>query len=106
MVRSVLQKPYQEWIHEAINRGAGEILLTAMHKDGTGSGFDLDLLRATDYPLPIIASGGANRPKDFLHAIQAGADAVFSSRNFFTEMNTAFSDVKNYLIKNNIKMRM
>jgi cyclase len=100
-----VEKSYQDWIQEAINRGAGEILLTAMHKDGTGSGFDLELLGAEDYPLPIIASGGANRPKDFLQAIQAGADAVLAA-GIFHRNEYSVSDVKNYLIKNNIKMRM
>lgn len=100
-----VEKPYQDWIQEVISRGAGEILLTAMHKDGTGSGFDLDLLRAADYPLPIIASGGANRPNDFLKAILAGADAVLAA-GIFHRNEYSVSDVKNYLIKNNIKMRM
>lgn len=100
-----VKKPYQTWIKEVVERGAGEILMTAMHKDGTGSGFDLDLLKQADFPLPIIASGGANKPEDFLHAINAGADAVLAAGIFHRD-EYSVADVKNHLINNNIKMRM
>lgn len=98
-------KPYQQWIAEVVERGAGEILMTAMHKDGTGSGFDLDLLQQADFPLPIIASGGANAPKDFLDAIEAGADAVLAAGIFHRDEYTV-KQVKDYLINNNIMMRI
>lgn len=97
-------KPYQKWISEVVERGAGEILMTAMHKDGTGSGFDLELLGQANFPLPIIASGGANGPKDFLDAIQAGADAVLAAGIFHRNEYTV-KQVKQYLINNTIKMR-
>jgi cyclase len=100
-----VEKPYAKWITEVVDRGAGEILMTAMHKDGTGSGFDLELLRQANFPLPIIASGGANEPKDFLHAIKAGADAVLAAGIFHRNEYTV-ADVKKYLINNTIKMRM
>ncbi len=100
-----VKKPYQTWIKEVVERGAGEILMTAMHKDGTGSGFDLDLLEQANFPLPIIASGGANKPEDFLHAINAGADAVLAAGIFHRDEFTV-SEVKNYLINNNISMRV
>ncbi len=97
---------YQDWVKEVVDRGAGEILLTAMHKDGTGSGFDLDLLKAfgPDFPVQVIASGGANGPKDFLEAIQAGADAVLAAGIFHRSEYTV-KQIKNYLINNNISMR-
>lgn len=101
----LVDKPYGQWISEVVDRGAGEILMTAMHKDGTGSGFDLDLLQQADFPLPIIASGGANKPEDFLDAIIAGADAVLAAGIFHRDEYTV-ADVKNYLINNNIKMRI
>lgn len=99
-----VDKPYQQWLDEVIARGAGEILLTAMHKDGTGSGFDLDLLSRADVQLPIIASGGANGPKDFLDAIHAGADAVLAA-GIFHRGEYRVDEIKNYLINNNINMR-
>lgn len=100
----LVEKTYQDWIKEVVQRGAGEILMTAMHKDGTGSGFDLNLLRQADFPLPIIASGGANKPKDFLDAINAGADAVLAAGIFHRNEYTV-GDIKKYLINNNVNMR-
>ena len=99
-------KCYHEWVQEVVDRGAGEILLTAMHKDGTGSGFDLNLLKAfgADFPVQVIASGGANGPVDFLNAIQAGADAVLAAGIFHRNEYTV-NQIKNYLINNNITMR-
>jgi cyclase len=94
---------YQQWLQEVIARGAGEILMTAMHKDGTGTGFDLELL-SQPLPLPVIASGGANQPHDFLDAIQAGADAVLAAGIFHRNEYTV-AQVKHYLINNNIEMR-
>ena len=100
-----VEKPYQFWLQEVVDRGAGEILMTAMHKDGTGSGFDLDILKQANLPLPIIASGGANEPKDFLDAIKAGADAVLAAGIFHRDEYTV-KQVKNYLINNNVEMRI
>ena len=102
----VVDKNYQDWVNEVVDRGAGEILLTAMHKDGTGSGFDLQLLKAfgPQFPIQVIASGGANGPEDFLSAIQAGADAVLAAGIFHRGEYTV-EQVKDYLIKNNIQMR-
>jgi cyclase len=97
---------YHQWIAELVDRGAGEILLTAMHKDGTGSGFDTDLLAqfGADFPVQVIASGGAKGPKDFLDAIHAGADAVLAAGLFHRGEYTV-GQIKAYLIKNNIKIR-
>ncbi len=99
-----VDKPYYQWLDEVIDRGAGEILMTAMHKDGTGSGFDLELLSQQGLNLPIIASGGANGPKDFLDAINAGADAVLAAGIFHRE-EYRVDQIKQYLINNNINMR-
>jgi len=103
----LFDKSYQDWVNEVVDRGAGEILLTAMHKDGTGSGFDLELLKpfGPNFPVQVIASGGAKGPKDFLDAIQAGADAVLAAGIFHRGEYTV-KQIKNYLINNNIKMRM
>lgn len=95
---------YQQWLHEVITRGAGEILMTAMHKDGTGTGFDLQLLSQHQFPLPIIASGGANKPEDFLQAINAGADAVLAA-GIFHRSEYTINEVKQFLINHNIEMR-
>ncbi|MBL4661253.1 MAG: imidazole glycerol phosphate synthase subunit HisF [Alcanivoracaceae bacterium] len=100
-----VKKSYQQWLDEVVDRGAGEILMTAMHKDGTGTGFDLELLAQEDFSLPIIASGGANEPKDFLDAINAGADAVLAA-GIFHRGEYSVTEIKQYLINNNIDMRM
>ncbi len=99
-----VSKNYDTWMQEIIDRGAGEVMINAMHKDGTGSGFDLDLLSRQYYSIPIIASGGANEPKDFLNAINAGADAVLAAGIFHRNEYTV-DEVKHYLIQNKIEMR-
>ncbi|HSN55575.1 MAG TPA: imidazole glycerol phosphate synthase cyclase subunit, partial [Candidatus Sulfomarinibacteraceae bacterium] len=72
------------WAAEAVDRGAGEILLTSWDRDGTGAGYDLELLAAMRraVPVPIIASGGASGPADMSDALAAGADAVLAATIF------------------------
>jgi cyclase len=68
-----------EWAIEAVRRGAGEILLTSIDRDGTQSGYDLDLTRQVvdSVVVPVIASGGAGSPADVARVIaDAGADAA------------------------------
>ena len=67
-----------EWCRKAIAIGAGEILLTSWDRDGTRSGYDLDLITAVSsvVTVPVIASGGADRPGHLVAAIEAGASAV------------------------------
>lgn len=73
----------EEWLWELNELGAGEILLTSMDRDGTGDGFDLDLLdRASRLPIPLIASGGAGRETHFRDALVHGADAVLAATLF------------------------
>jgi cyclase len=66
------------WAREGVERGAGEILLTSMDRDGTSSGYDLELTRAVSdaVGVPVIASGGAGEIVHLAQAIAAGADAV------------------------------
>jgi imidazole glycerol-phosphate synthase subunit HisF len=66
------------WAAEGVRRGAGEILLTSMDRDGTNVGYDLALTRAVAsiVDVPVIASGGAGRVQDLADALAAGADAV------------------------------
>jgi imidazole glycerol-phosphate synthase subunit HisF len=67
-----------EWAREGVRRGAGEILLTSMDRDGTNAGYDLELTRAVAeaVDVPVIASGGAGQLDDLVDALNAGADAV------------------------------
>jgi len=66
------------WAREGVERGAGEILLTSMDRDGTLDGYDLDLVRAVAgaVGVPVIASGGAGTLDHLVEALRAGADAV------------------------------
>lgn len=95
-----------EWIDEAVNRGAGEVLLNSMDADGTKNGYDLELITAVRKTIgvPVIASGGAGKKEDFVPAIQAGADAVLAASVFhFGELSIA--DVKHELATHNITVR-
>lgn len=87
------------WIVEAVERGAGEVLLNSMDADGTKNGYDVELIRAARdaVSVPIIASGGAGSLADFPPAVEAGASAVLAASVFhFGEL--AINDVKQELI--------
>ena len=73
-----------DWAREAIERGAGELLVNSIDADGTKEGFDLELvsLMREVSSVPVIASGGAGRVEDFAPAIAAGADAVLAASVF------------------------
>jgi cyclase len=72
------------WVREAVERGAGEILLTSMDRDGTSDGYDLGLTAAVSeaVSVPVIASGGAGELEHLTEALQAGADAVLCASIF------------------------
>ena len=72
------------WCRELADRGAGEILLTSMDRDGTQAGYDCDLIRmvSEEVRIPVIASGGAGRVQDFVDAVNAGASAVLAASLF------------------------
>jgi cyclase len=73
-----------EWARLGAELGAGEILLNSMDADGTTAGFDLEMLRdvRAAVRVPLIASGGAGTPADFVAAVSAGADAVLAASVF------------------------
>ncbi len=73
-----------EWAREAIDRGAGELLVNSIDADGTKDGFDLELvgLMRELSSVPVIASGGAGEAADFAPAVRAGADAVLAASVF------------------------
>jgi cyclase len=72
------------WAREGVSRGAGEILLTSMDRDGTKDGYDLELVRAISgaVDVPVIASGGAGEPAHLVEGLSAGADAVLCASIF------------------------
>jgi len=84
------------WTDRAVDLGAGELLVTSIDRDGTGHGFDTDLLRAitSRVRVPVIASGGAAGRADFVSAIvDGGADAVLAASIFHRRIH-AIADVK------------
>ncbi|GAA2084967.1 imidazole glycerol phosphate synthase subunit HisF [Pseudolysinimonas kribbensis] len=72
------------WAREAIQRGAGELLVNSIDADGTKQGFDLELVAAIREisPVPVVASGGAGALEHFAPAVAAGADAVLAASVF------------------------
>ncbi len=95
-----------EWAIEGVDRGAGEILLTSMDRDGTNLGFDLELLgvitEAVD--VPVIASGGAGVPEHFVEAVGAGASAVLAA-SIFHRREVDIRDVKSVMEEAGIPVR-
>src|SRR3954470_18579952 len=73
-----------EWAREGVERGAGEILLTSMDRDGTKDGYELTLTHsiATAVDVPVIASGGVGTPQHLVDGLKAGADAVLAASIF------------------------
>ena len=95
------------WAQEAEGRGAGEILLTSMDRDGTGAGFDCDLTRACAESLriPVIASGGGGDVQSFVEVFQEGkADAALAASIFHFGLHR-LGDLKRELQRAGIPMR-
>ncbi len=95
-----------EWVIEAVERGAGEVLLNSMDADGTKNGYDLELIRLVRAAVhvPVIASGGAGKLADFVPAIASGADAVLAASVFhFGELT--IQDVKNEIRAHDFSVR-
>ena len=96
-----------EWAREGVERGAGEILLTSMDRDGTKAGYDLELTRAVAQAVtvPVIASGGAGEPEHLRSALsEGGADAALAASIFhFGEYSIA--DTKQYLAEHKVPVR-
>jgi cyclase len=96
------------WAREACDRGAGEILLTSIDRDGTKAGFDCDLTAAVSraVPIPVIASGGAGAPEHFVDVFdRGGADAALAASIFhFSEHGVR--DLKQFLAGRGVPMRL
>lgn len=94
------------WAREAVERGAGEILLTSIDRDGTRSGYELTLLRAvrSAVPVPIVASGGADSPEHMADAVRAGADAVLAA-SIFHQGNWTVEGIKAALARLDVAVR-
>lgn len=95
------------WAREGVQRGAGEILLTSMDRDGTNAGYDLELTRAVAeaVDVPVIASGGAGELDHLVDALNAGADAVLCASIFHYGHHTV-AEVKAHLAAAGVPVRL
>lgn len=96
-----------DWAAEAVQRGAGEILLTSIDRDGTRSGFDCEVTAkiAQTVPVPVIASGGASKFDDFLAVFTAGrADAALAASIFHLDTHS-IAELKKFLAGYGVPVR-
>jgi imidazole glycerol-phosphate synthase subunit HisF len=97
-----------QWAERAVDLGAGELLVTSIDRDGTRSGFDTELLRAISsrVHVPVIASGGAAGPDDFVAAVRdGGADAVLAASIFHRRIHS-IGEVKAAMAAAGLPVRM
>ncbi|AZU63921.1 imidazole glycerol phosphate synthase subunit HisF [Neobacillus mesonae] len=105
--RKPTDKKVIDWAREAMELGAGEILLTSMDSDGEKNGFDLKLTRAVSdaVTIPVIASGGAGNAEHFAEAFNEGkADAALAA-SIFHYKETSVQEVKSYLSEKGVTVR-
>jgi cyclase len=95
-----------KWAKEVEDLGAGEILLTSMDRDGTREGYDIELLStvAETVSIPVIASGGAGKPRHFLDAIVRGKAGAVLAASLFHFKELEIGDLKDYLRRNGIEI--
>src|SRR5690606_38343085 len=96
-----------DWAKEVVERGAGEILLTSMDRDGQKSGFDLELTRrvASSVRVPVIASGGAGALEHFYEVFSATPAAAALAASLFHFQELRIGDVKSYLKEKGVNVR-
>ena len=97
-----------EWAREAESRGAGEILLTSMDRDGTRSGFDCEMTAAVAgaVNIPVIASGGAGSLDHFADVFTRGSADAALAASIFHFADTSVGELKKYLTQKGIPVRM
>lgn len=97
-----------KWVEEAVDLGAGEILLTSMDADGTKKGFDLELTKAVSSMtnVPVIASGGCGCLNDFYDVFKDNTAEAALAASLFHYGELTVSEVKGYLNKKNISVRI
>ncbi len=95
-----------DWVREAAERGAGEVVLNCMRRDGVRTGYDLPHTRAVvnAVDVPVVASGGAGAPEHFREAFGAGASGALAATVFHDRL-IPIPDLKEYLSRCGIEMR-
>jgi imidazole glycerol-phosphate synthase subunit HisF len=104
--RSATGRDVLAWVREAVERGAGEVLLTSMDRDGTNRGYDLELTKAVSdaVRVPVIASGGAGELEHLAQALRSGADAALCASIFHYGQHT-ITEAKTHLAEAGIAVR-
>jgi len=97
-----------DWINKAQELGVGEILLTSMDKDGTKSGFDINLLSEVSkfVTVPVIASGGVGKLEHFYEGVTKGEANALLAASVFHFNEISIKEVKDYLFNKNIEVRL
>jgi len=105
--RDRLELDAMEWAVTAVEAGAGEILLTSWDRDGTGTGYDVELLSQVcgAVGVPVIASGGADSAEHMAQALLAGADAVLAA-SILHDGHTTVSAIKRRLAALGVEVRL
>jgi cyclase len=95
------------WAREVEDRGAGEILLTSMDRDGTQDGYDLEITRAISdaVSIPVIASGGAGTPEHFYEALTQGGASAALAASLFHFRTLSVGQIKAYLAERGLPVR-
>jgi cyclase len=98
----------QTWAQRGVEMGAGEILLTSMDRDGTQSGFDIELTSTISraVSVPVIASGGAKVAQHFLDVFHEGAADAALAASIFHDNTQSIRELKTFLQQNNIAVRL
>jgi len=96
-----------EWVKKAVGLGAGEILVTAVDREGTKQGFDCALIRAVAdaVPVPVIASGGMGKPEDVIAAVHDGHANAVSMADILHYKRATLADIRRAAASANIKVR-
>ena len=105
--REICNKEIKYWIREIEERGAGEIMITSIDKDGTFGGFDIELLNfIKDHTnLPLICSGGVGSFKDIKDVFNNGAQAVAIASALHYE-KISLREIRTQLLNSNMKVRI
>ncbi|MBM3419538.1 MAG: hypothetical protein FJY11_00220 [Bacteroidetes bacterium] len=96
-----------DWVEQAVQRGAGEVLFTSIDNDGTGKGFAVEALAkiVSSVKVPVIASGGAGKPEHFLDAVTKGRAHALLAAGLFHYGKLTIPDLKEYLNDNGVRVR-
>jgi imidazole glycerol-phosphate synthase subunit HisF len=97
-----------DWASEVESRGAGEILLNSIDRDGTAKGFDLELIRSVTSVTraPVVAIGGAGHWKHFVEVVRDGGASAVAAANIFHFTEMSYKNAKSYMHKNGVDVRV